>query len=87
MGQVMEAVLLGDLVVLVAVPGHKVAHIERVQLRRSSSAEGASGQGQVVLGHAVAQQLFHREADRHAIFDLIHGGISLLIGSSRRIQS
>ena len=81
MGQVMEAVLLGDLVVLVAVPGHKVAHIERVQLC-ALFGRGSQRQGQVVFGHAVAHQLFHREADRHAIFDLIHGGISLLIGAA-----
>ena len=80
-GQVVEAVGLGDLVVFVAVPRHKVAHIERVQLR-ALFGRGSQRQGQVVFGHAVAHQLFHREADRHAIFDLIHGGIRLLIGAA-----
>ena len=70
---------LGDLVVLVAVPGHKVAHVERVEL---GALLGAGGQRQreVFLGHAVAQQFLHRHTDGDAVLDLAHGGIGLLIG-------
>ena len=78
-GQVVEAVGLGDLVVLVAVPGHKVTHVERVEL---GALLGAGGQRQreVFLGHAIAQQFLHRHTDGDAVLDLAHGGVGLLIG-------
>ena len=78
-GQVVEAVGLGDLVVFVAVPGHKVAHIERVELGALLGA-GSQRQGEVLLGHAVAQQFFHGHAHGHAVLDLVHGGVGLLVG-------
>ena len=78
-GQVVEAVGLGDLVVFVAVPRHKVAHIERVELGALFGA-GSQRQGEVLLGHTVAQQFFHGHAHGHAVLDLIHGGVGLLVG-------
>ena len=69
-GQVVEAVGLGDLIVLVAVPRHKVAEVERVELGAFFGRRG-QGQAQVVLGDAVADKLLHREADGHAVLDLV----------------
>ena len=79
MRQVMEAVFLGDLVIFVAVPGHEIAHIERVQPGQLFGG-GRLGEDEVVLAHAVAQQLLLGESDGNAVLDLVLGGIGLYIG-------
>ena len=56
-GKVVEAAAFGELIVFIAVPGQEIAQIERVQPGQIFGA-GGLGEGQVVFGDAVAQQLF-----------------------------